>query len=52
MLPQRLLFSRTFSEDPYTVYAELRESGPVHPIDFLPGPPPSWWSTTSMAARP
>ncbi|URM93750.1 cytochrome P450 [Actinomadura madurae] len=37
MLPQRLLFSRTFSEDPYTVYAELRESGPVHPIDFPPG---------------
>ncbi|WP_021596950.1 cytochrome P450 family protein [Actinomadura welshii] len=37
MLPQRLLFSRTFSEDPYAVYAELRESGPVHPIDFPPG---------------
>jgi cytochrome P450 len=37
MLPQELLFSRTFSEDPYAVYAELRAAGPVHPIDFPPG---------------
>ena len=37
MLPQDLLFSRAFSEDPYPVYAELRKSGPVHPIDFPHG---------------
>ncbi|TDD75650.1 cytochrome P450 [Actinomadura darangshiensis] len=37
MLPVDLLFSRTFSEDPYTTYAELRAAGPVHPIDFPPG---------------
>ncbi|MEU5987352.1 cytochrome P450 [Spirillospora sp. NPDC047418] len=37
MLPLEFLFSRTFSEDPYTAYAELRERGPVHPIDFPRG---------------
>ncbi|MFB4306822.1 cytochrome P450 [Actinomadura sp. GTD37] len=37
MLPLELLFSREFSEDPYTAYAELRASGPVHPIDFPRG---------------
>ncbi|NKZ06701.1 cytochrome P450 family protein [Actinomadura latina] len=37
MLPLEFLFSRAFSEDPYTVYAELRERGPVHPIDFPRG---------------
>ncbi|WP_141577741.1 cytochrome P450 [Actinomadura sp. WMMA1423] len=37
MLALDLLFSRAFSEDPCAVYAELRESGPVHPIDFPPG---------------
>ncbi|GAA1809318.1 cytochrome P450 [Actinomadura chokoriensis] len=37
MLPLEFLFSRTFSEDPHTAYAELREQGPVHPIDFPRG---------------
>jgi cytochrome P450 len=37
MLPLEFLFSRTFSEDPYGPYAELRERGPVHPIDFPRG---------------
>ncbi|MFG2088555.1 MULTISPECIES: cytochrome P450 [unclassified Spirillospora] len=37
MLPLEFLFSRTFSEDPYAAYAELRASGPVHPIDFPRG---------------
>ncbi|MFA1550321.1 cytochrome P450 [Actinomadura chokoriensis] len=37
MLPLELLFSRAFSEDPYAAYAELRASGPVHPIDFPQG---------------
>ncbi|MFA1538244.1 cytochrome P450 family protein [Actinomadura monticuli] len=37
MLPLELLFSRDFSEDPYAAYAELRASGPVHPIDFPRG---------------
>ncbi|MFG1851835.1 cytochrome P450 [Actinomadura geliboluensis] len=37
MLPLGFLFSRAFSEDPYAAYAELRASGPVHPIDFPEG---------------
>lgn len=37
MLPLGFLFSRAFSEDPYTAYAELRASGPVHQIDFPEG---------------
>ncbi|QKW38256.1 cytochrome P450 [Actinomadura sp. NAK00032] len=37
MLPLGFLFSRAFSEDPYSAYAELRASGPVHPIDFPEG---------------
>ncbi|TDC47477.1 cytochrome P450 [Actinomadura sp. KC345] len=37
MLPLGFLFSRTFTEDPYAAYDELRESGPVHSIDFPGG---------------
>ncbi|GAA0953040.1 cytochrome P450 [Actinocorallia libanotica] len=37
MLPWGFLFSRAFSRDPHTAYAELRRQGPVHRIDFPPG---------------
>ncbi|NVI88185.1 cytochrome P450 [Actinomadura sp. BRA 177] len=37
MLPLEFLFNRTFSENPYSAYAELREQGPVHLIDFPRG---------------
>ncbi|XRQ14320.1 cytochrome P450 family protein [Actinomadura welshii] len=37
MLPLEFLLGRAFSEDPYPAYAELRKSGPVHPIDFPRG---------------
>ncbi|MFI0355254.1 cytochrome P450 [Actinomadura sp. 9N407] len=37
MLPHEFVFDRTFTEDPYAAYAELRAKGPVHPIDFPRG---------------
>ncbi|WP_246268343.1 cytochrome P450 family protein [Nonomuraea typhae] len=36
-LPFEFLFTPEFSRDPYAAYDKLRESGPVHPIDFPPG---------------
>ncbi|GAA5060649.1 cytochrome P450 [Thermocatellispora tengchongensis] len=36
-LPFEFLLSPAFAADPYSAYAELRERGPVHPIDFPPG---------------
>ncbi|MFI6505551.1 cytochrome P450 [Nonomuraea typhae] len=36
-LPFEFLFTPEFSRDPYASYDKLRESGPVHPIDFPPG---------------
>ncbi|GII04537.1 cytochrome P450 family protein [Planobispora takensis] len=36
-LPVEFLFSPEFSRDPYTQYGALRERGPVHAVEFIPG---------------
>jgi cytochrome P450 len=36
-LPFEFFLNPLYSENPYEVYAGLRERGPVHPIDFPPG---------------
>ncbi|HEU5160071.1 MAG TPA: cytochrome P450 [Streptosporangiaceae bacterium] len=36
-LPGELFFGRAFTQDPYARYATLRDSGPIHPIEFPPG---------------
>ncbi|MEZ0077248.1 cytochrome P450 [Planotetraspora sp. GP83] len=36
-IPMEILFSPQFGADPYALYTDLREKGPVHPIDFPPG---------------
>jgi cytochrome P450 len=36
-LPFEFFLSPEFSRDPYTIYAGLREQGPVHAVDFPPG---------------
>jgi cytochrome P450 len=36
-LPAGFLLSPAFAADPYAWYAELRERGPIHRIDFPPG---------------